>query len=138
MDWIHPRKDDEKRDKRDKRDKKEPLPYNAFDMYESLPSKEVVYKERVVYKEKIIYRERPQNNSDEGQPNIIRLEAKEDIETENENERCVSCLSNKKCVLYSPCNHMVCCNECSRTIISATNKCPICRRNIKQMVNVFM
>ncbi len=44
-------------------------------------------------------------------------------------------MDNEKDVVFSPCGHYCCCNQCASTIKrSSVSKCPICRGNIGQIV----
>lgn len=76
------------------------------------------------------------NESSERESDLT-LKVREDKEAENEKERCSVCLTNKKSVLYVPCNHITCCNLCSRTLITKKLECPVCRAGIRQMINVY-
>jgi hypothetical protein len=46
---------------------------------------------------------------------------------------CVVCMSNKINVLFTPCNHLITCNECSKKI----KKCCVCQEKIKGKMKVF-
>ena len=46
----------------------------------------------------------------------------------SDSEECVVCLENKKNVIFSPCGHYYCCDECYNNL--PTKKCPICRTQI--------
>lgn len=52
----------------------------------------------------------------------------------NEINNCKICFSNKMDVLCQPCGHLCICSNCSKRCL----KCPICRKNIKKYVKVFM
>jgi hypothetical protein len=43
--------------------------------------------------------------------------------------KCSICLDKNVDVLYLPCNHNICCNECNTELIKY-NKCPLCRNYI--------
>jgi Zinc finger, C3HC4 type (RING finger) len=45
---------------------------------------------------------------------------------------CIICMSNEKSVVFAPCGHYICCEECSNSL--ATKKCPICRNKIHSVV----
>ena len=51
-----------------------------------------------------------------------------------ENLKCVICLEQDKNVVFLPCNHMVCCEECANSV----DKCPMCRKSIVSRIKVFM
>lgn len=42
-------------------------------------------------------------------------------------KECVVCMERDSTVLFKPCNHMCCCEQCSRDIQSLELSCPICR-----------
>jgi hypothetical protein len=58
-----------------------------------------------------------------------------------ENTICIICMTNKRVVVFIPCSHMVYCGSCAKlTHTKAENslvKCPICRVDITQMINVI-
>ena len=62
-----------------------------------------------------------------------------DEKTEDEDKQCVSCMENKKMVLYTPCNHLCVCFKCSREIHAREDmrKCPMCREEYKDRIRVF-
>lgn len=68
----------------------------------------------------------------------IKLNEKKDISTEIEEEQCIICLDNKKCILYVPCHHVASCNQCAQKIIQSKQQCPICRTKVEQMIQVFI
>lgn len=47
---------------------------------------------------------------------------------------CIVCLENNRNILFTPCNHIVCCNICSNQLIT----CPFCRENIIKKILVIM
>lgn len=66
------------------------------------------------------------------------------IELENLNESmiagdklCSICFYNKINILMLPCRHYAICLDCSKQLRVNTNKCPICRVEIKTMVRLF-
>lgn len=50
---------------------------------------------------------------------------------DSETKSCVICMENEKCIIFSPCNHYYCCEECSNRI----SNCPICRSKISLKLN---
>jgi hypothetical protein len=67
----------------------------------------------------------------------LELKEKDDEETEVDSEQCSICLTNKKCVMYAPCNHIASCNQCAQQIIKGQKKCPLCRKVVETMAQVF-
>jgi hypothetical protein len=46
---------------------------------------------------------------------------------------CESCKVNKKCVIYEPCNHLVCCWSCA----VKTENCSKCNIKISNFLKIF-
>lgn len=51
-------------------------------------------------------------------------------------ETCIFCFTDRVTCLLTPCRHMSLCFECSKRLQSTTNKCPICRETIREIVKV--
>lgn len=67
------------------------------------------------------------------------LEKKDDEKTDNDSEACIICTEYKKCVLYTPCNHLASCNTCAQKILSGRKReCPLCRVKIETLTHVFV
>jgi hypothetical protein len=45
-------------------------------------------------------------------------------------EECMICLDEKEMFIFFPCNHKVC-NDCFPSLVSYTNKCPLCSKIIE-------
>lgn len=56
------------------------------------------------------------------------------VETCDNKLICKICLVNELSVVFMPCKHMVCCNDCSVTC----DKCIICRQKITSFLKVFI
>ena len=58
----------------------------------------------------------------------------------DEQNLCVICLSEQKCMLIRPCNHVCLCLECSNLMKdkSKESECPLCRVRIKLFERVYM
>ncbi|XP_059148196.1 E3 ubiquitin-protein ligase MIB1-like [Physella acuta] len=48
---------------------------------------------------------------------------------------CKLCLDNKACVAFSPCGHIVCCENCSKNL--AKQLCPVCRQTIESHLRIY-
>ena len=59
---------------------------------------------------------------------------KDNIDTEL---LCIICNSKKENYIFEPCNHTICCEECSKKIFTKDKTCPICKTKIKQIKKVF-
>lgn len=67
---------------------------------------------------------------------IASFRSREDKITSNPQAQCSICMSNVKNVLFSPCNHLCVCVECSQR---HTNPyCPVCRTAIRQRTRVYL
>ena len=71
---------------------------------------------------------------------IILEEGGEDVDLskvkvfEDEEEECVVCFDNPKDIVFVPCGHYCCCDECYRQIsASGSGKCVMCRADIIQV-----
>lgn len=53
-------------------------------------------------------------------------------------EKCLICMTNSIDVMISPCNHMCLCSECTESLKSNTNLCPMCRRTIGSFVRMVL
>ena len=47
-------------------------------------------------------------------------------------EECLVCSNNERCVIYSPCNHVVTCDGCAQRV----KKCLLCRQNVESWTTV--
>lgn len=70
----------------------------------------------------------------------IVLEVKEDVKAKEDDKElmCVICTENKKCVLYTPCNHVSSCNTCAQQILKTKPECPLCREPIVKLTHIFL
>ncbi|XP_052093047.1 uncharacterized protein LOC127729329 [Mytilus californianus] len=64
-----------------------------------------------------------------------------EIEKEKEKLKCVVCQDNDKSVLILPCRHLCLCLSCGNTIARLRNVdrrvCPLCRKRIETIMNVY-
>ncbi|KAF5191768.1 E3 ubiquitin ligase protein [Thalictrum thalictroides] len=51
-------------------------------------------------------------------------------------KECVICMSEPKDTAVLPCRHMCLCSECAKELRLQTNKCPICRQPIEQLIEI--
>ena len=73
--------------------------------------------------------------------NFPQLEDKYNIEMEANYDKknvCVVCLENKKSHAFNPCGHMCVCETCADKIIQSDCKCPICRADIINSLEIFI
>lgn len=51
-------------------------------------------------------------------------------------KECVICMSEPKDTAVLPCRHMCLCSECAKELRLQTNKCPICRQPIQELIEI--
>ncbi|MCL7022838.1 hypothetical protein MKW94_010324 [Papaver nudicaule] len=51
-------------------------------------------------------------------------------------KRCVICMSEPMDTAVLPCRHMCMCSKCAKTLRLRTNKCPICRQPIEELIEI--
>lgn len=52
----------------------------------------------------------------------------------DEKSSCLICMNQTKNTLFMPCRHLSACYDCTKIITSTSNKCPICREDIKETI----
>ena len=61
-----------------------------------------------------------------------------DITINNEDEKtCIICMDNNLTHAFIECGHKCVCKECGDNILSSSQKCPICRANVKSQIRIF-
>lgn len=67
------------------------------------------------------------------------VEKEEEPVVDYDAETCIVCMENKKDTLFKhgSTSHYACCRICSDKIVEQTNKCPICREIIDELISVF-
>lgn len=53
-------------------------------------------------------------------------------------QTCVVCLERKKSVLVMPCKHLCLCKTCSDQLLQYQNHCPMCRKDIAELISVYV
>lgn len=51
-------------------------------------------------------------------------------------KECVICMTEPKDTAVLPCRHMCMCSECAKELRLQSNKCPICRQPIHQLIEI--
>ncbi|XP_058077772.1 probable E3 ubiquitin-protein ligase LUL4 [Magnolia sinica] len=51
-------------------------------------------------------------------------------------KECVICLSEPKDTAVLPCRHVCMCSECAKVLRLQSNKCPICRQPVEQLIEI--
>lgn len=71
-----------------------------------------------------------------------KSDTKSDTNNENpfeeySNKTCCICMTNESNVLCLPCKHLVMCNGCNAINSIRNKKCPVCRNQVSETMNVF-
>ncbi len=61
-----------------------------------------------------------------------------EVQTISEELLCSICISNKKNILFQPCNHLSCCEFCAKDLVTKNGLCPICRIQIINSIKIFI
>ncbi|CAL5416011.1 unnamed protein product [Camellia sinensis] len=62
--------------------------------------------------------------------------APESFKDDDPGKECVICMTEPKDTAVLPCRHMCMCNECAKTLMLQSNKCPICRQPIEELIEI--
>lgn len=62
--------------------------------------------------------------------------AAEGFEDSDPGKECVICMSEPKDTAVLPCRHMCMCGECAKELRLQSNKCPICRQPIEELIEI--
>lgn len=54
--------------------------------------------------------------------------------SESESKECVICMTNDRDTCVLPCRHICCCAECANTLRLQTDRCPVCRELMTELV----
>lgn len=60
----------------------------------------------------------------------------EGFKDDDSGKECVICMTEPKDTLIVPCRHMCMCSECAKELRLQSNKCPICRQPIQELVGI--
>ena len=56
--------------------------------------------------------------------------------TENDRD-CAICMDRIRDCVLNPCHHMVTCSECAKSLLNRRDGCPICRKEIGEIIKVY-
>ncbi|KAF8388006.1 hypothetical protein HHK36_026672 [Tetracentron sinense] len=59
-----------------------------------------------------------------------------DFDDNDTGKECVICLTEPKDTAVLPCRHMCMCSECAKALRLQSNKCPICRQPIQELMEI--
>ena len=83
------------------------------------------------------YKKKLQSETLTNEINKVKIEK---IDKENnflkKKTQCVVCRENDRSILFFPCKHCICCEECSNNLFN--NKCPTCRTEIVDKQHIFL
>ncbi|CAN0856498.1 Probable E3 ubiquitin-protein ligase LUL4 [Linum grandiflorum] len=60
----------------------------------------------------------------------------EDFDDTEPGKECVICMTEPKDTAVLPCRHMCMCSECAKELRIQSNKCPICRQPIEELIEI--
>ncbi|XP_047317540.1 probable E3 ubiquitin-protein ligase LUL3 [Impatiens glandulifera] len=60
----------------------------------------------------------------------------EGFKDDDPGKECVICMTEPKDTAVLPCRHMCMCSECSKALRLQSNKCPICRQPIEELIEI--
>ncbi|OVA02966.1 zinc finger protein [Macleaya cordata] len=66
----------------------------------------------------------------------ISNSAEANFDDNDSGKECVICMSEPKDTAVLPCRHMCMCSECAKELRLQTNKCPICRQPIEELIEI--
>ena len=52
-------------------------------------------------------------------------------------QECIICMDCERDCLLAPCHHLATCQACGDLLITRGDSCPICRKNIKQIIKFY-
>ncbi|XP_070037030.1 probable E3 ubiquitin-protein ligase LUL4 isoform X1 [Nicotiana tomentosiformis] len=58
------------------------------------------------------------------------------VNDEESGKECVICMTEPKDTAVLPCRHMCLCSECAKALRHQSNKCPICRQPIEELLEI--
>lgn len=62
--------------------------------------------------------------------------SEESFDDAGSGEECVICMTEPKDTAVLPCRHMCLCSECAKQLRLQSNKCPICRQAIEELMEI--
>ncbi|KAK9933486.1 hypothetical protein M0R45_020683 [Rubus argutus] len=68
----------------------------------------------------------------------IATSAVEGFDDNDPGKECVICMTEPKDTAVLPCRHMCMCSDCAKELRIQSNKCPICRQPIEELIEIKM
>jgi len=97
-------------------------------------------RERAAQKRKnydLLLQRRKKSEGGSSQESVENLLIRE-VEREREDKLCVICVDKEKCIMILPCRHLCICESCQIPLRTHRNICPICRKEVKQMIKAYL
>ncbi|KAK1416997.1 hypothetical protein QVD17_26119 [Tagetes erecta] len=63
-------------------------------------------------------------------------QSEESFDNTGSGEECVICMTEPKDTAVLPCRHMCLCSECAKALRLQSNKCPVCRQPIEELMEI--
>lgn len=88
----------------------------------------------------LLERARKRKGSDQsgGSRDDVEEELLREVEREREDKLCCICQDREKCIMMLPCRHLCICERCQALLKNHGNSCPMCRRQVKQMIKAYL
>ena len=61
-----------------------------------------------------------------------------EVERGREDKLCCICQDMEKCIMMLPCRHLCICERCQHLLRNHGNSCPMCRKQVKQMIKAYL
>jgi len=66
----------------------------------------------------------------------VNVAQSSNLDAFGENRICVVCMENPATVKIIPCEHVVVCTECVDEVVKHVPKCPVCRAEVEELLNI--
>lgn len=60
-----------------------------------------------------------------------------ELSANNQEKDCAICMDRPRDTLLCPCHHLITCGECARSLLCRRDGCPICRKEITEVIRVY-
>jgi len=78
------------------------------------------------------------NRKRRGSEDSVEDQLMREVEREREDKLCCICQDQEKCIMMLPCRHLCICSGCMEPLRTHRNTCPICRKQVKQMIKAYL
>lgn len=69
--------------------------------------------------------------------NVAPAQDTDEVSLPENDKDCAICMDRQRDCLLCPCHHMVTCAECSKSLLNRRDGCPICRKEITEIIRVY-